>query len=132
MTHAPYGSLATSLDPARRLAYSSAAMAGHILMIEDDERLAAMVIDYLGEVGFRVNHHSNAEDGLAALKRVRFDRLEIDRDAYVARIDGRERPLTSYQFALLLAMAKHAGRVMSRDALMDLMKGEPLEAFDRA
>ena len=29
-------------------------------------------------------------------------------------------------------LAKHAGRVLSRDALMDLLKGEPLEAFDRS
>ena len=40
--------------------------------------------------------------------------------------------LTSYQFALLLALAEHAGRVMSRDALMDLLKAQPLEAFDRS
>ena len=32
----------------------------------------------------------------------------------------------------LLALAEHAGRVMSRDALMDLLKGEPLEVFDRS
>ena len=53
-------------------------MAGHILIIEDDERLAAMVSDYLGEAGFRVNHHANAGDGLAALKRTRFDALILD------------------------------------------------------
>jgi DNA-binding response OmpR family regulator len=192
-------------------------MAGHILMIEDDERLAAMVSDYLGEAGFRASRHVNGEDGLVALKRGRFDalildvmlpdvdgfevcrrvratsdipilmltargdatdrivglelgaddylskpfnphellarlkailrrsqaahsresvlrfgRLEIDRDAYIARIDGRECSLTSYQFALLLALAQRAGRVMSRDELMDLVKGEPLDAFDRS
>ena len=42
------------------------------------------------------------------------------------------RPLTAYQFALLLALAEHAGRVMSREALMDLLKAQPLEAFDRS
>ena len=40
--------------------------------------------------------------------------------------------LTGYQFALLLALAQHAGRVLSRDAIMDLMKNERLEAFDRS
>ena len=29
-------------------------------------------------------------------------------------------------------MAENAGRVLSREALMDLLKGEPLEAFDRS
>ena len=48
------------------------------------------------------------------------------------RVDGEERAITSYQFALLLALAERAGRVLSRDALMDLLKGEKLEAFDRS
>ena len=48
------------------------------------------------------------------------------------RLDGEERPLTGYQFALLLVLAERAGRVLTRDALMDLMKGEKLEAFDRS
>jgi DNA-binding response OmpR family regulator len=63
---------------------------------------------------------------------LRFGRLEIDRGAREARLDGAPRPLTGYQFALLLALAEHAGRVMSRDALMDLVKGEQFEAFDRS
>src|SRR5205823_11512057 len=62
---------------------------------------------------------------------LRFGRLEIDRDAHALRVDGAERTLTSYQFALLAAMAEHAGRVLSREALMDMVKGEALEAFDR-
>ena len=63
---------------------------------------------------------------------LRFGRLDIDKGARVVRIDGQERSLTSYQFALLLALAERAGRVLSRDTLMDLMKGERLEAFDRS
>ncbi len=63
---------------------------------------------------------------------LRFGRLEIDRAARAIRVDGKAAELTAYQFALLLALAEHAGRVMTRDALMDLMKGEPLEAFDRS
>lgn len=63
---------------------------------------------------------------------LRFGRLEIDKGARVVRVDGEERTLTSYQFALLLALAERAGRVLSRDALMDLLKGEKLEAFDRS
>jgi len=40
--------------------------------------------------------------------------------------------VTSRQFVLLLALARNAGRVLSRDFLMDAVKGEPLEAFDRS
>jgi two-component system, OmpR family, phosphate regulon response regulator OmpR len=63
---------------------------------------------------------------------MRFGRLEIDRDARVVRVDGTERSLTAHQFTLLVALAEKAGRVLSRDALMDLVRGETLEAFDRS
>jgi len=65
-------------------------------------------------------------------EQLRFGRLEIDRAARAVRVDGKPVELTAYQYALLLTLAEHAGRVMTRDALMDLMKGEPLEAFDRS
>ena len=63
---------------------------------------------------------------------LRFGRLEIDRDARAVRVDGAERTLTSLQYGLLVAFAENAGRVLSRDTLMDLVKGQPLEAFDRS
>lgn len=63
---------------------------------------------------------------------MQFGRLEIDPGARMVRIDGEERIVTSYQFDLLVALATHAGRVMSREALMDLVKGEELDAFDRS
>ncbi|HXJ53759.1 MAG TPA: response regulator transcription factor [Burkholderiales bacterium] len=63
---------------------------------------------------------------------MRFGRLEIDRDSRLVRVDGEERTLTSLQYELLVALAGNAGRVLSRDALMDLVKGQPLEAFDRS
>lgn len=63
---------------------------------------------------------------------LRFGRLEIDRDARDVRIDGQSRSLTAYQFDLLLALAERAGRVLSRDMLFDIMKGESIEAFDRS
>ena len=65
-------------------------------------------------------------------KLLRFGRLEIDRDARMVRIGAKERAITSFQFALLVVLAENAGRVLSRDALMDFMKGEKLEAFDRS
>lgn len=70
--------------------------------------------------------------GSAKSEVLRFGRLEIDKGSRVVRVDGEERTITSWQFALLLALAERAGRVLSRDALMDLLKGEKLEAFDRS
>jgi DNA-binding response OmpR family regulator len=63
---------------------------------------------------------------------LRFGALEIDRGAREVRLDGEPAALTSYQFALLLALAEHAGRVLTREQLMDLVTGEALEAFDRS
>ncbi|HWM45169.1 MAG TPA: response regulator transcription factor [Burkholderiales bacterium] len=69
---------------------------------------------------------------LSQSKLLRFGRLEIDRDARAVRVAGVEKALTSFQFALLVTLAENAGRVLSRDALMDLLKGAKLEAFDRS
>jgi two-component system phosphate regulon response regulator OmpR len=63
---------------------------------------------------------------------LRFGALEIDRGARELRVDGEARAITSYQFALLLALAENAGRVLTREQLMDHVKGEALEAFDRS
>jgi len=188
----------------------------HILLIEDDRRLAEMVSQYLGEAGFRVSVAGDGHTGLSrlgsepydalvldlmlpdidglevcrqlrafsdtpvlmltargdAMDRVvglevgaddylpkpfeprellarlrailrrkgparsssilRFGRLDIDRDARTVRVDGAERPLTGHQFALLVTLAERAGRVLSRDTLMDLVRGEGLDAFDRS
>jgi DNA-binding response OmpR family regulator len=67
-----------------------------------------------------------------ASRTLRFGRLEIDPDARALRIGGEARVVTAYQFDLLLALAERAGRVLSREQLMDAVKGEPLEAFDRS
>jgi two-component system phosphate regulon response regulator OmpR len=191
-------------------------VAPHILLIEDDRRLAEMVSQYLGEAGFRVSVAGDGRTGLSrlgsesydalvldlmlpdidglevcrqlrafsdtpvlmltargdAMDRVvglevgaddylpkpfeprellarlrailrrrgparsssilRFGRLDIDRDARSVRVDGAERTLTGHQFALLVTLAERAGRVLSRDTLMDLVRGEGLEAFDRS
>jgi two-component system phosphate regulon response regulator OmpR len=58
--------------------------------------------------------------------------LEIDVAARAVLLDGIRRELTSYQYDLLLTLAENAGRVLSRDTLMDKVKGEHLEAFDRS
>lgn len=61
-----------------------------------------------------------------------FGRLRIDRRERVVRLDGVEKPLTGYQFALLLALAKNAGQVLSRAELLDLLKGDECAGFDRS
>jgi DNA-binding response OmpR family regulator len=68
----------------------------------------------------------------AAAVALRFGRLAIDRESRTVRVDDEEKTLTSYQFDLLAALADNAGRVLNRERLLDLVKGEELEAFDRS
>jgi DNA-binding response OmpR family regulator len=195
----------------------------HLLMIEDDARLAAMVGEYLGQAGYRFTHSRDGTSGLAELqiaapdlvildlmlpdmdglevcrrikasgtaaavlmltakgdpmdrivgleigaddylpkpfeprellariravlrrgteaaassasavqKTMHFGSLEIDRDARTVSVAGNLRELTSYQFDLLAALAERAGRVLTRDQIMEAVRGRELEAFDRS
>ena len=62
----------------------------------------------------------------------RLGRIEIDNGLRQVRLDGKPCDLTSYQYDLLTVLARHPGRVLSRDQIMDSLKGHPLEAFDRS
>ena len=200
-------------------------MTQHLLMIEDDTRLADMVAQYLGQSGYSVSHAATAQAGLAQLQNplagpvelvildlmlpdmdglevcrriralsgaaalvpvlmltakgdpmdriiglemgaddylpkpfeprellarvravlrrrvegaapaatpLRFGTLEIDRDARTVTVAGAACELTSYQFDLLVAMAERAGRVLTRDQIMEAVRGRELDAFDRS
>jgi DNA-binding response OmpR family regulator len=61
-----------------------------------------------------------------------FGRLEIDLGSRQARLDGAPCDLTGHQFDLLVVLARNPGRVLSRDRIMDALKGQPMEAFDRS
>jgi DNA-binding response OmpR family regulator len=68
----------------------------------------------------------------AADEVLRFGRLEIDIGAREARLDNQRCDLTGHQFELLTVLAHSPGRVLSRDQIMDALKGHPMEAFDRS
>ncbi len=63
---------------------------------------------------------------------LQFGSLEINPDTRQAKLAGTLCDLTSYQFDLLLAMAERAGRVLSREQIMEAVRGRELEAFDRS
>ncbi len=63
---------------------------------------------------------------------VRVGGLVIDPAARRVTLDGREVALTGYEFALLHALARRAGRVLAREQLMELAKGSAEDAFDRS
>lgn len=63
---------------------------------------------------------------------LRFGSLEIDRDARTVTVGGQVADLTSYQFDLLVTLAERAGRVLTRDQIMEAVRGRELDAFDRS
>lgn len=63
---------------------------------------------------------------------LRFGSLEIDRDARTVCVGGQPAELTSYQFDLLVTLAERAGRVLTREQIMEAVRGRELEAFDRS
>ncbi len=73
-----------------------------------------------------------AETNASAAQQLVFGSLEIDRDARVVRVAGQAAELTSYQFDLLVALAERAGRVLTREQIMEAVRGRELEAFDRS
>lgn len=64
---------------------------------------------------------------------IRFDgwRLDLGRRELKAP-DGSEIALTTGEFELLATFARHPGRVLNRDQLMDLTRGRQWEAIDRS
>ena len=63
---------------------------------------------------------------------VRVGGLLVDPAARRVVLDGREIALTGYEFALLEALARRAGRILSREQLMELAGGSAEDAFDRS
>ena len=75
---------------------------------------------------------SSASEPGAEARVLRFGRLEIDAGAHQVRLDGELKTLTGHQFALLHLLARHAGRVLSRDWLMQALNGSNADSFDRS
>ncbi len=63
---------------------------------------------------------------------LRFGRLELDRAAREVRVDGARRELTGRQFDMLVLLAERAGRVQSREQIMEALKGEEWDSVDRS
>jgi DNA-binding response OmpR family regulator len=84
------------------------------------------------ELKARLNAILRRTRGAAPADVLRFGRLEIDRGAREVRLDGNVCALTGHQFELLLVLATHAGRVLSREAIMESLRNQRLEAFDRS
>jgi DNA-binding response OmpR family regulator len=70
--------------------------------------------------------------GGAPSSRVAAGGLALDVESREVTVDGRRVALTHHEFELLAALARAGGRVLSREQLMDALKGTEYEAFDRS
>lgn len=58
--------------------------------------------------------------------------LVVDTAQLRVELDGRPIAVTSYELAILRALAQHPGQVLSREQLLDLAKGSAEQSFDRS
>jgi len=58
--------------------------------------------------------------------------LTIDLEGYRATLDGAALELTTIEFALLRELAHAAGRALTREMLLDRVRGREFELFDRS
>ena len=58
--------------------------------------------------------------------------LQLDPVARTAQLAGQRLELTSYEFGLLFALAERAGKILTRESLVDLVRGSAEEAFERS
>ena len=58
--------------------------------------------------------------------------LSLDRLSRRATLRGEDLTLTTYEFDLLCILAERSGRVLTREQLVDLVRGSADEAFDRS
>ena len=88
--------------------------------------------ELLARIRAILRRRTDGATAAAATQALRFGSLEIDRDARTVTVGGQPADLTSYQFDLLVALAERAGRVLTRDQIMEAVRGRELEAFDRS
>ncbi|MFN4120740.1 response regulator [Acidovorax sp.] len=88
--------------------------------------------ELLARIRAILRRRTDGGSAAAATQVLRFGSLEIDRDARTVTVGGQPADLTSYQFDLLVALAERAGRVLTRDQIMEAVRGRELEAFDRS
>ncbi|HXN41613.1 MAG TPA: response regulator transcription factor [Myxococcaceae bacterium] len=109
---------------------------------EDTDKIVGLELgadDYLAkpfnprELLARIRAVLRRAQGVAEEGRFVSGGLTIDFGAREVVVDGKRQSLTTHEFELLSALAKNAGRVLSRERLLDLVKGAAADdAFDRS
>lgn len=88
--------------------------------------------ELLARIRAVLRRHQPGHAAGEAVEPLKFGSLALDRDARSVTLRGVPCELTSYQFDLLWVLAERAGRVLTRDQIMEAVRGRELEAFDRS
>jgi DNA-binding response OmpR family regulator len=82
----------------------------------------------------RIRAQARRAKGRAGPRAERLDvgPLTIDAATMTVTLRGEPLALTTYEFTLLRVLAERAGRVLGREQLMELVRGNADEAFDRS
>jgi DNA-binding response OmpR family regulator len=82
----------------------------------------------------RIRAQARRARGLAGPPKARLQvgGLVIDPATMSARLNDQPLSLTTFEFALLRALAERPGRVLTREQLLELVHGSAEEAFDRS
>lgn len=65
-----------------------------------------------------------SKGALQERERILLGDLEVDPVAHTVRVHGEEKSLTALEFEILYCLATHAGKVLSRERLMELVWGD--------
>lgn len=87
--------------------------------------------ELLARIRAVLRRHAPSETA-ASKQSLTFGSLSLDRDSRTVSVRGKPCDLTAYQFDLLWVLAERAGRVLTRDQIMEAVRGRELEAFDRS
>jgi two-component system response regulator MtrA len=85
--------------------------------------LVARIRSVLRRASSRESEPADSGTGTNGAERMRLGRLLIDVGAHSVSADGRDVALTATEFKLLVELARHGGRVLSRDQLLELVWG---------
>ena len=86
----------------------------------------------LRELLARIRAHTRRARGSARDEVLYVGSLRLDGSARHATLAGRELVLTTYEFELLRVLAARPGRALSREQILELVRGNADEAFDRS
>ena len=84
------------------------------------------------ELVARIQAVLRRDERLPPRQPLRLGALEIDAERFEVTLEGQHVELTSAEFALLGALTRRRGRVLSRDAIMRETHGVDWEAYDRS